>query len=138
MALGEAVVLLALASLAIRLLPFRWLVRLMGRTDPSLSRSWSDPLDVRRAVERGSRRLPWRTLCFQEGLTAHWMLRRRGLPSRLHYGIRQQAGSLTAHVWVDVKGLAVIGEEEPVSAHAPVAVYPSLAPRRLPLARGSG
>jgi len=85
---------------------------------------------------RASRRLPWHTVCFHEGLAAHWMLRRRGLPSRLHYGIRQQGDRLTAHVWVDVAGSAVIGEEKPGTAHSRVAVYPATAPV-LSMPRGS-
>ena len=137
LAFGEAAAFLAMASLAIRLLPFRTVVRLMGRTDPLAGGSVSDPTRVRQAVKRASRRLPLRTLCFQEGLAAHWMLRRRGQPSRLHYGIRHQAGILTAHVWIDVNGVTVIGQEESGSAHSAVAVYPAAAASALPLTHGS-
>jgi len=133
----EAAACLAMASLAIRLLPFRSVVKLMGRTDPSARGSAADPLRVRKAVHRASRRLPWRTLCFQEGLAAHWMLRRRGQPSRLHYGIRQQDDRLTAHVWIDVHGVVVIGEEQSESAHSAVAAYPAPEASRLPLTPGS-
>ncbi|MCW3797521.1 lasso peptide biosynthesis B2 protein [Sphingomonas sp. BN140010] len=126
---GEAAAAVTAASLAIRLLPFRWLVVLMGRADPRGTSTAVDPAHVRVAVRRASRRLPWRTLCFQEGLATHWMLRRRGLASRLHYGIRQQADALSAHVWVEVGGMPVIGAEEPATAHSPVAVYPAVAGR---------
>lgn len=122
--LAEAVLLLAGASLAIRLLPFHLLVRLMG-TRPRTQHRTADLGAVGRAVRRASRRVPWRTVCFQEGLATHWMLRRRGADARLHYGIRQAGDRLSAHVWVDVGGVVVIGEEEQGRAHQRVAVFPA-------------
>jgi hypothetical protein len=51
-------------------------------------------------------------MCFQQGLAAQIMLRRRGLPAVLYYGAAQneQAG-LQAHVWVRVGSTDVIGTE---------------------------
>jgi len=103
---GEAAVLLAGASLAIRWLPFRRLVRLMGQGKPRPPQNEADPQAIRLAVERASRRLPWRTVCFQEGMTVHWMLRRHRIDSRMHYGIRPEAARLSAHVWVEADGSA--------------------------------
>ena len=119
---AEAAATLTLASIAVRSWPFRWIVRsarLGGGSggDP-------DPEAVGRAVRRASRRMPWRTVCFQEGLAAHWMLRRRGAPSRLHYGLRSKE-RLSAHVWVTLDGHPVIGEEY-ADPHACVAAFPRL------------
>ena len=116
---------LAGASLAIRFLSFRRLIRLMGE-----ERSWpeeprADAAAVRLAVKRAAVRLPWRIVCFQEGLAAHWMLRRRGMASRLHYGIRPEGDRLSAHVWVEAGGQVIIGEEEQGLAHHEVAVFPA-------------
>lgn len=122
---AEAAVALTLASLAVRLLPFRWLVRTMGRQDPVRRDVFSDTRSVRRAVQRASRRLPWPTVCIQQGLAAHWMLRRRGMPARLHYGIRNGVERLSAHVWVTVEGAAVVGEEDD-DPHTPVVIFPVL------------
>jgi len=121
---GEAAVLLAGASLAIRWLPFRRLVRLMGQGPPRPAPAISDLAAIPLAVRRASARLPWKTVCFQEGLAAHWMLRARGIDSRLHYGIRPGAAGLSAHVWVEADGRIVIGEEEQRGAHHRVAVFP--------------
>jgi hypothetical protein len=122
-AFAEAAMALTLASLAVRLLPFRWLVRTMGRRDPVRRGAFRDTGSVRRAVHRASRRLPWRTVCIQQGLAAHWMLRRRGMPAKLHYGIRNGVERLSAHVWVTVEGAAVVGEEHE-DPHAPVVCFP--------------
>ena len=122
---AEAGVALTGASLAVRMLPFRWIARSAG-LGAAARGSVTDPAAVARAVDRASRRLPWRTVCFQEGLAAHWMLRRRGAPARLHYGIRSETERLSAHVWVTLHGRPVIGEEadEP---HSCVATFPPAA-----------
>ena len=55
-------------------------------------------------------RMPFRALCFEQGLTVQRMLRRRGIPARLHYGIAA-GDELKAHVWISVDGTIVHGGE---------------------------
>lgn len=66
---------------------------------------------IRRVIHAWSRHLPWRTLCFEQGLSAHWLLKRRGYQSTLFYGARLVKGELEAHVWVTSGTLSVIGCE---------------------------
>jgi hypothetical protein len=69
--------------------------------------------------------VPWRALCFQQGLAAQLMLRRRGIPSVLYYGAAQEDRTgLCAHVWVRDGEIDVIGGE---IAHrfAILATFPS-------------
>lgn len=112
--LAEAATALALASAAIALQPFRTVVARVCRTPPSPMRA--DPETAARigwAVAAVARRAPWRAVCFQQGLAAHNLLRRRGLHSALHYGARRgDDGSLIAHVWVRSGDLDVIGCED--------------------------
>jgi hypothetical protein len=64
-------------------------------------------------------------LCFQQGLAAQLMLRRRGIPSVLYYGAAQgDRTGLCAHVWVQDGEVDVIGGE---IAHrfAILATFPS-------------
>jgi hypothetical protein len=79
--------------------------------------------DVRQAVKRAAKRIPWTIVCFPEGLAAHWMLRRRGEDSSLHYGLRPAQSELSAHVWVTLAGETIVGEEQG-DAHTCVAVFP--------------
>jgi GNAT superfamily N-acetyltransferase len=111
--LAEALATLALASLAIALLPFRKVAAAAsaGGRKPGPARA-DDVARARWAVQAWARRVPWRTVCFQRGLALHWMLRRRGIGSVLLYGARRDADGLAAHVWVDVDGETVIGGEE--------------------------
>ena len=96
--LAESLLSLALASLVVALLPLR----------PQRNRrvviggvGW--------AVRAAARRAPFRAKCFEQGLAALWMLRRRGVNATLHYGAARQDESLVAHVWVTAEGEEVIG-----------------------------
>jgi hypothetical protein len=112
--LAEALPTLAAASLAIRILPFRTVAAAAARVGRGAVAQ--DPERVRQArlaVQAWARRVPWRAVCFQQGLALHLMLRRRGIASVLNYGVRKKEGDgLAAHVWVDVGSDTVIGGEE--------------------------
>jgi hypothetical protein len=63
-------------------------------------------------------------LCFQQGLAAQLMLRRRGVPSVLYYGAAQDDRSgLFAHAWVRDGDVDVIGCEI-ASRFAVLATFP--------------
>lgn len=110
---AEALAALALASLAIALLPFRRVAAAASRPGRRARRADAETVRrVRGAVQGWGRRVPWKAVCFQRGLALHWMLRRRGIRSVLLYGARRQGEGLAAHVWVDVDGRTVIGGEE--------------------------
>ena len=126
----EAAGALTVASLAIRMLPFRKVVDATGvgsarrRVDPNLA--WGEIARVRWAIEACARRLPWKIVCFQKGLALHKLLQRRGVETRLHYGVAQNTErGLTAHVWVTHEGEAVIGGEE-APRHTCLATFPAV------------
>jgi len=105
--LMEATVALAMAAAVIRLCSMAVVLRLAdrrrdGRRDPEMVRR------TRHAIQAAARRVPFRCVCFQRGLALHWMLRRRGIASLLHYGVREKHG-LEAHVWVTVDGQMILG-----------------------------
>lgn len=128
-ALAEAFLVLAAASLAIRLAPFRQVVR-FAASRPRQVRG-ADVEQARRmrqarwAVQRVADRVPWRAVCFQRGLALHLMLRRRGVPSYLHYGVaKDEAKGLAAHVWISSGGETVLGGET-ADRFACLATFPS-------------
>jgi len=112
--LPEALLTLAWTSLLVRCLPFRTVLRFADRSRLSAGpASTAIAADAVWAVEVCARRVPWRAVCFQQGLAVHLMLRRRGIASVLHYGVRQGAAEgLKAHVWVTLDDAAVIGGEQ--------------------------
>ena len=127
----EAAKALTLASIAIRLLPFRKVMDAAGAENPRAPRHAGDASAeisrVRWAIDACARRLPWRIVCFQKGLALHKLLQRRGISTTLHYGVAQDSErGLTAHVWVTHRGEAIIGGDEAVG-YTCLASYPSVA-----------
>ena len=125
--LVEAMALLAAASVAIKLLPFRRAVKLGAHDTTSMPRSGDQAAlvsEARWSVEAAARRLPWRAVCFQQGIALQSMLRRRGIDARLHYGVRYEASNaLEAHVWICDGDTIVIGGEQAPKFKL-LAVYP--------------
>ena len=115
---------LGLASAAIRLLPFRLVAAAASRRGGSAVPDDARLRKLRWAVVAWARRAPWRAVCFQRGLAFHWMLQRRGIASRLHYGVSPtgEAG-ISAHVWVSVGGRTWMGGEE-ASDFKCLAIFP--------------
>jgi hypothetical protein len=127
--LAEALISLVIASLAIKLLPFRRIAGLMHVSGPErlLDEQSCDRLvaQCRWAVRAWADRVPWRAVCFQRGLALHAMLRRRGIPSVLHYGVAQSPEKgLHAHVWIGVGDRLVLGGDE-AAGFACVASFPA-------------
>lgn len=126
MLLAEAALLVGAASVAIRLLPFRSIARIAGRPavgergDPDLARR------VAWAVAAAARRSPLRSRCFDQGLAAQLLLRRRGVASVMHYGVARTDGELKAHVWVTADGEDVVGGRVAVD-HTELARFPAAA-----------
>ena len=110
----EATLWMALAGFAISVLPFRQLGLLAARPirqpEPARQVRLIMVRRVRWAIVTTTRRVPWHALCFQQGLAAQLMLRRRGIPSVLYYGAAQdEQRGLLAHVWVRDGEIDVIG-----------------------------
>ena len=115
--LVEAILTVAFSSVAIRMLGLRriGLLASRGTPRPDVDRQScnSQIQRIRWAIDANSLRVPWRTACFQKGLAAQLMLRRRGIPSILYYGAAQDDRSgLHAHVWVRLGQIDVIGCED--------------------------
>lgn len=107
----EAALALGLCAGAIRLLAFRRVAR-VASLPLRRTRRGTDIAAIRWTVDAVANRAPFRAKCFERGLAAHLMLRRRGLASILYYGAALDAeGALTAHVWVKVADIDVIGGE---------------------------
>jgi hypothetical protein len=121
--LAEAAMCLALARLALLVLPFPRIGRYLGQlrapgpqTDGAGSVSVAEAerritADVRWAVDRAARLLPFRTVCLPRALAAWQMLHIRHIPSRLHFGAlgKQPNRALETHAWLDANGIEVTG-----------------------------
>jgi hypothetical protein len=119
----EAFGALAVARCALVLLPARWIfhwlekpvrgVRSAGPDADHLNLATSDIVErVRWAVLTAARYGPVSFVCFPQALAAHAMLRRRGIGSIMHYGVRRSADrKLRAHTWLEVDHRMLLGGE---------------------------
>ena len=103
---AEAMAGVLVASLVVRAVPFRRVMRRSRRAADTGSIA-----EIHRVVLAAARRVPWRAMCYEQGLTAAWMLRRRGFAADVHYGAAKIDGRLKAHVWVRSGGKDVVGCE---------------------------
>ncbi|MFL6857432.1 MAG: lasso peptide biosynthesis B2 protein [Allosphingosinicella sp.] len=123
--LAEALAALAVASAAIHFLAFRRLAAAASRGEAGIVPDEARLRKLRWAVQAWAKRVPWRAVCFQRGLAFHWMLRRRGIASRLHYGVSPTGErGISAHVWISVGDRDWMGGEE-ASRFKCLAIFPA-------------
>lgn len=69
---------------------------------------------VARVVRRVAGQPPFRAVCLPQAMAAQWMLRRRGMESRLFFGARRKAqgAGLEFHAWLNTAGECILGGGE--------------------------
>jgi hypothetical protein len=118
----EAFATLLMARCSLVLLPvrriFRWMESPVGRPARSVptDAAQSDAIErIRWAVLTVARYGPLSFVCFPQALAAHAMLRRRGISSIMHYGVRRSADRrMRAHTWLEVDHRMLLGGESAV------------------------
>ncbi len=116
-----------LAGLALKMVGFARLAAFASaRLRAPRSRRYGSGMGLRIgwAVAAAARRAPWRPRCFERGLAAHLMLRRRGEDAKLCYGARNDGEQgPSAHVWVKLGDEAIVGGDE-AARYALLATFP--------------
>ena len=120
--LVEAAVGLAAARLAILTVPFPRIARELGgfmaphhaADKASLSPPTLQEMEIARkigwAVTVAARNVPFKAVCLPQAMTAHQMLRKRGIFSVMHFGTAPgTALSLEAHAWLNAGEIEVTG-----------------------------
>lgn len=114
--IAEALLLLAVARIAVLLIPFARIARWMEyRSSSRHFPKTPEPAlvySIRRAVKTASRNATWKSVCMQQSLAMYAMLARRGYDSTFRMGAKiDPQGGLQAHAWLEVGGRTVIGED---------------------------
>jgi hypothetical protein len=118
--LAEALLWLALSRLALLVLPFRRVAAHLGDLVPLdgeqlVSGSKEDARlaqEIGWAVRRMAAHVPFRAVCLQQAIAAKIMLRRRGIQSRLYFGVatgEPPVKKLQAHAWLLTADAKVTG-----------------------------
>ncbi len=118
----EAFVFLFAARLSLALLPVRWIFRWLERPlrNPGATGRPDVVERIRWAVLTAARYGPLSFVCFPQALAAHAMLRRRGIGSVMHYGVRRSADrQMRAHTWLEVDNRMLLGGESAL-LYAPI------------------
>src|SRR4029077_20765458 len=118
----EAALWLLLARLAVALIPFPRLAPRLGTfvppSDPQIAEQRFGGSDehvllaeeIGWAVTRAGRHIPYRPVCLPQAMAARMMLKRRRVPSVLHFGAAKGAERpLDTHAWLEAVGVEVTG-----------------------------
>lgn len=118
--LFEAIVWLAVARIALWLVPFPRIGRYLGKLLPPSPQgeisSKDEMLMARRvgwAVNTVADHLPVDLVCLPRAMAGWQMLHRRGIASRMHFGAQREAPAgatgLQTHAWLSTPGVEVTG-----------------------------
>lgn len=107
-----SLMMLGLSRLAILALPFRWYVRVLGRVAtqgeqaPPLSTEHNKAArSIGRSVRATAALTPWESVCLPQAMTASVLLKLRGIPHCVHFGLAPgekapEAAPMQAHAWI--------------------------------------
>lgn len=115
---GEAALFLLGTGAALTVFPFRRVAAFLGDVSAESPQEISPgevetAREVRRLVSGVSSKFPWKPTCLVRALSAHLMLRRRGVEGTLYLGVsREDDGRLRAHAWLRCGSVFVIGGKE--------------------------
>ena len=106
--LSFAITMVPLVALALRLVSFRKIRRVIAATsrrpEPGASAPSERAMKMAQLVAAAARRSPVNATCMARALTLHWLLRLRGMESDLRIGVRKVGERLDAHLWVEHGG----------------------------------
>ena len=121
----EAVACLLWVRVILALFPLATALQILRRTTvaekvPAASSGGAE--EIKRALYRAAHYVPFKALCLQQAFAASLMLRRRGLPAAVHFGVRGKGDSIVAHAW-SVSGESPITGTELADQFVPIAVF---------------
>lgn len=121
----QAIVLLPVASLALRLWRFQLVYEsLQEATSLKGSQAQEELLReaqrTARMVDAAAHYVPYDATCLRRSLVLWWLLRRRGIDSRLRIGVRKEADGILAHAWVECQERVLNDAADISQLYAPI------------------
>jgi hypothetical protein len=110
--LGQLLVLISLAQLMVRLLPFRIYARWLQRPNQNGDAPPEFVRSLRRKIWLAAEILPWEPQCLPQALAGRFILDRRGYASSFSLGVSDPNDMLKAHAWLTSGDLYVSGREQ--------------------------
>jgi len=101
----EIVALATWVEIALRLMPFSQLLERLKERSPHAVRSGDEYQRLHRFVAIAYEVLPFPATCLRRSVVLHGLLERRGVPSRVCFGVAKNGVGLDAHAWVECEGI---------------------------------
>ena len=105
---ATAIEVLALAvwvEVALRVMPFSRLLERLKHNAPHVTVSGDEYQRLRRYAAVAYDVLPFPTTCLRQSVVMYGLLERRGVASRLCFGVAKSGSALDAHAWVECDGV---------------------------------
>jgi Transglutaminase-like superfamily len=105
---ATAIEVLALAvgiEIALRVMPFSRLLERLKRTSPDMTVPGDEYQRLVRYVTVAYEVLPIPATCLRRSVVLHGLLERRGVASRVCFGVAKNGAALDAHAWVECAGV---------------------------------
>lgn len=122
MLVAEAAASMLVARISLAIFPFKRIAKGFGvmvppndpRVVASAEGATAEQVRMARtvgwAVRSSAPYMPFRSVCLQQAMAAHAMLRRRGIASVMHFGAgKGEEKPIEAHAWLDAAGVKVTG-----------------------------
>jgi len=113
--LAEVVFFLILSELIIFFLPFRLIVKILGEKNvdsPSMLDYQRERMSylLSKFIKIGSKNIPWNSKCLAQAIAGKLMLRLRGLPGTVYFGVtNSKIKIMDAHAWLRSGKIHVTG-----------------------------
>lgn len=119
---AEACISMFVARVSLAIFPFRQVAksfgvmvppndpRVLAYADGATEEQARTARMVSWAVRVSAPHMPFRSVCLQQAMAAHAMLKRRGVVSIMHFGAgKGEQKPIDAHAWLDAAGVKVTG-----------------------------
>jgi hypothetical protein len=113
----EAFLLLTVSRVLILFVPFKKLAGYMGKANTTSAKSINDQgekfaREAGRAIKKASLYTPFRSMCFEQALTAKFMFNRRKIDTTIYFGVaKEDTVGLKAHAWTRAGHYYVTGNK---------------------------
>lgn len=110
--LTEAVLLLFAAKILLAFLPVKTVLKVSLASEGEVAVPDMNLLkDIKWALRNADRLAFWKNRCLVQSIAGRWMLQRRGIGSRIYFGVRHDSNrKITAHAWLKVGEIEVVEE----------------------------
>ena len=105
---ATAIEVLALAvwvEVALRVMPFPRVLQRLKHHSPHITVAGDEYQRLRRYVAVAYDVLPFPATCLRRSVVLHGLLERRGVASRVCFGVTKSGSALDAHAWVECDGV---------------------------------